>query len=88
MRARHAAEAVPSRPGLAVVVLGALGLAPPALFLAPQLLHEHAVDRPSVSRPDVEPDLDAGAELDRPPVQPDRSGLRDHLVAQRPLGEP
>ncbi|MEV5950380.1 hypothetical protein [Streptomyces sp. NPDC051993] len=72
MSGRHAAEAVPSRPGLAVGILAALGLAPPVLIVGPQLVGAHAAV--GVSRPDVEHDV-AGASV-RPETHTTRWGVR------------
>ncbi|MEU9116354.1 hypothetical protein AB0D04_32485 [Streptomyces sp. NPDC048483] len=53
MSCRPAATDRPSRPGLAVLALGAMGIAPPAMILVPQLAAPAPV---AVERPDVVPE--------------------------------
>ncbi|MFE9331714.1 hypothetical protein [Streptomyces sp. NPDC006925] len=64
MSGRHVRTEPPSRPGLAVFVLGVLGLTPPALLVGPQLVDARAAPV-GIARPDAEPgepaDLAAGA---------------------------
>lgn len=55
MSGRHAAEDRPSRPGLAVAILGLLGLAPPVVILAPQMTAAPVgIERPDLAPADVE----------------------------------
>ncbi|MEU9111844.1 hypothetical protein AB0D04_08650 [Streptomyces sp. NPDC048483] len=72
MTGRNVAEP-PSGRGLAVLVLGALGLAPPTLIVGPSLMEAHAASV-GISRPDAaSADLAAGP---RPASHTDRWGDR------------